>query len=478
MKKSKIIKLFIISFIVLAYLPFFSANIKADTNETEIVIEGVEEGGTYQTPNIKFYLKNKVVINKYVITTDKGEYDFNLSNNKMKIALLLDINGNIVYQKDKVKYVKTELDLFLINEDGTIKANEELIDLNNGNLTVNGEYMDADSYFKKAVSKYTLYPVLEKTENGTYYFINGVNTNISSNEKIIGFKTNGIDSSSIVSATLNGKEITTNTTLKENLFENGDYELKVVDSLGNVKIVNFKLYNEPYLLSVFKLLMKGAGNSIVVFIFTLALGIPLGLLGCVLKKISIKPFGFIKNNNKVLKYVKKFNPLKAILDLYTWVIRGTPLLLQLFVVYFGLPIMFGEKYALPPMTAACVTFIINYTAYFIEIFRGGMESINKGQFSSCYVLGMTKTQTYMKIILPQTVKKVLPSITNEAITLVKDTALASVITVHDILFYTKQKVSLDFRMDAYFVAAIIYLVFSLVIVTIFTRIEKKYSYYN
>ena len=139
-----------------------------------------------------------------------------------------------------------------------------------------------------------------------------------------------------------------------------------------------------------------------------------------------------------------------------------------------MPIVFGEKFSLAALPAACITFVINYAAYFIEIFRGGLESINKGQFSACYVLGMNKFQTYTRIIIPQTIKKVLPSITNEAITLVKDTALASVITVADLLFYTKQKVSLDFRMDAYFVAGIIYLIFSLIIVFIFRKIEKKY----
>ena len=203
---------------------------------------------------------------------------------------------------------------------------------------------------------------------------------------------------------------------------------------------------------------------------TLLFSLPLGLVGCLLKKVKFTPFIKLKNC--------KFNPLKFILDIYTWVIRGTPLLLQLFVVYFGLPIVFGEKFSLGALPAACITFVINYAAYFIEIFRGGLETINKGQFSACYVLGMNKFQTYTRIIIPQTIKKVLPSITNEAITLVKDTSLAFTLAVAEMFTLAKQLVAAESSMIPLAVAGIFYYIFNLVVALTFEYIEKKLSYYR
>lgn len=214
-----------------------------------------------------------------------------------------------------------------------------------------------------------------------------------------------------------------------------------------------------YLRSIAGYLLNGTKITLLVFACTWVFSIPLGLMGAVMKK-------------------SKWKPLVFLLDIYTWVIRGTPLLLQLFFVIYGLPILFGSAFLMDELTGAIVTFIINYTAYFIEIFRGGINSIHKSQFEAAQVLGLSKWQTYFKIILPQTLKKTLPSITNETITLIKDTALVSAVAVADLMRNTKEKVAFDFRVDAYVLAAAIYLFFTFVVVQIFRKIERKNSFYN
>ncbi len=468
MKKLSIIFILLIS---LLCLPFSFADIKATNNNeinNNIIIEGITDGEVAEKPNIKFYILNPDIITTYQISFDNEEtFEFSYKNNSKNITLPLSKDGNIDYVNPYV--VINNLKSYNINnQDITIinQKNEELtFSIEDGVIDING-YQYTSSLFEKAINEENL--LITKKEG--YYYVDDLNTMISVDKQIIAVSIIKEEKNKIVSATLNDQPITTNTTLKSTMFDNGEYVLKITDSLGNVKTIKFTLNNEPYISEVIKALLEGTKNTIIIFVVTLLFSLPLGLIGCLLKKTKFTPFRKIKNC--------KFNPLKFILDIYTWVIRGTPLLLQLFVVYFGLPIIFGEKFSLAALPAACITFVINYAAYFIEIFRGGLETINKGQFDACYVLGMSKFQTYIRIIIPQTIKKVLPSITNEAITLVKDTALASVITVADLLFFTKQKVSLDFRMDAYFVAAIIYLVFSLIIVFIFRKIEKKYSYYN
>ena len=218
-----------------------------------------------------------------------------------------------------------------------------------------------------------------------------------------------------------------------------------------------------YFIEVFLKLLEGAKITGIIFIITLIFSIPLGLIGAGLKRIN-------------------FKLIKVILDCYTWVIRGTPLLLQLYFAVYGLPIIIknitGNVVRFDELTVACVTFIVNYTAYFIEIFRGGMNSIGKGQFEACKVLRLNNYQSYFYVILPQTFKRTIPSITNEAITLVKDTALVASVAIFDILNTTKRIVSLDFRFEAYFMAAIMYLGMSYLIVGIFRKIEKRYSFYN
>lgn len=213
-----------------------------------------------------------------------------------------------------------------------------------------------------------------------------------------------------------------------------------------------------YLLDIFSYLIEGTGITLLVFSLTLLFSLPLGLLGALFKRSKLKP-------------------LVAILDLYTLVIRGTPLLLQLFFVVYGLPILFGQFFLIDELTGAIITFIINYTAYFIEIFRGGMNAIHKSQYEAAKSLSLSPFQTFYYVIFPQTIKKTLPSITNETITLIKDTALVSAVAISDLLRNTKEVVVRDFRVEAYLVAAVIYLVLTYGIVYFFKQLEKRQRHY-
>ncbi|MDY0210046.1 MAG: amino acid ABC transporter permease [Acholeplasma sp.] len=206
-------------------------------------------------------------------------------------------------------------------------------------------------------------------------------------------------------------------------------------------------------------LLEGTKVTLTVFALTWVFSIPLGLLLAMLKNTNLKLIG-------------------RLLDFYTWIIRGTPLLLQLFFVVYGLPILFGEFFLMPEILGAVITFIINYTAYFIEIFRGGMNAIAKNQYEAASVLSLSKSQTFIYVVLPQTIKKTLPSIANETITLIKDTALVSAVAISDLMRNTKDTVARDFRVEAYFLAAIIYLVLTYAIVYLFKKNEKKKAFYR
>lgn len=212
-----------------------------------------------------------------------------------------------------------------------------------------------------------------------------------------------------------------------------------------------------YLMNITQYILQGATVSLKVFFVTAIFSIPLGILFAIGKIVGIKP-------------------IRWILDLYTWLLRGTPLMLQLFFVFFGLQYLIGIK--LDRLTAAYVAFVINYAAYFTEIFRAGIQSIDKGQFEASKALGMTYRQTMIRIILPQAVKRVLPPTGNEIITLIKDTALLMVLAIGDIMRNTKEIVSRDFRVDAFIIAAVIYLALTYFIVFIFNKLEKKLSYYD
>jgi polar amino acid transport system permease protein len=158
------------------------------------------------------------------------------------------------------------------------------------------------------------------------------------------------------------------------------------------------------------------------------------------------------------------------LELYSWIFRGTPLLLQLFFVYYGLSI-FGLS--LPPFLAAAITFVLNYAAYLMEIFRAGIESIDRGQREAAKALNMSYRQTMRRVILPQAARRVLPPLSNEAINLVKDTALVSVIGMGDLLRSAKEVFSRDFSVIPFAIAAAVYLAMTSLIVLIFHKLEGR-----
>lgn len=210
-----------------------------------------------------------------------------------------------------------------------------------------------------------------------------------------------------------------------------------------------------YMLDIFPYIWGGAANAFTVYGVTIVCAIPLGVV-CALGRLS------------------GFRPLSLLIDVYTWLFRGTPLMLQLFFFYFGLMHIFP----MPALTAACVTFVINYAAYFTEIFRAGIQSIDKGQYEAAKALGMTYGQTMKRIIIPQGIKVVIPPVGNEAITLIKDTALISVISLADFTKNAKVVASRDFDVTSYLVAALIYLAITFVIINVFKQIEKRFAYYR
>ena len=171
-----------------------------------------------------------------------------------------------------------------------------------------------------------------------------------------------------------------------------------------------------------------------------------------------------------LARVSRNRPVVRALEVYSWIFRGTPLLLQLFFTYYGLS-LFGLS--LPPFLAAALTFIVNYAAYLMEIFRAGIESIDPGQREAALALNMSYAQSMRRIILPQAFRRVLPPLSNEAISLVKDTALVSVIGMGDLLRSAKEVVSRDFSVLPFILAAAIYLGLSSLLVLLFQRLERR-----
>ncbi|MDD2971804.1 MAG: amino acid ABC transporter permease [Lachnospiraceae bacterium] len=205
---------------------------------------------------------------------------------------------------------------------------------------------------------------------------------------------------------------------------------------------------------------SGMITSTEIFLLTLLFSLPLGL---------VVSFGRMSKNSAV-RWITKG---------YISIMRGTPLMLQLMVVYFGPYYIFGMKIsAAYRFTAVIIGFVLNYAAYFAEIYRSGIESMPVGQYEACKVLGYSKAQTFAKIILPQVIKRILPPITNEVITLVKDTSLAMVIAVSEMFTTAKAIAAAQTTMVPFIVAAIFYFVFNLVVATAMEYIEKRLSYYR
>ncbi len=211
-------------------------------------------------------------------------------------------------------------------------------------------------------------------------------------------------------------------------------------------------------------LLEGFETTISLFLLTLLFSLPLGL---------IIAFGSMT----------KFKPLRYVTRTFVWIIRGVPLMLQLFIVFFVPGMVFNVQW---PNTvlgvdgrffAALVAFVINYACYFSEIYRGGIESISKGQYEAGQVLGMTKSQIFFKVILMQVVKRILPPMSNEIITLVKDTALARVISVVEIIQCSYKLMSRAIIWPLFY-AGVFYLLFVGALTLLFGYLEKKLDYYK
>ncbi len=209
-----------------------------------------------------------------------------------------------------------------------------------------------------------------------------------------------------------------------------------------------------YIVILMPSLLRGAFVTIQIFIFTLIFAIPLGL-----------PITFgAMSRIRLIRWMAK---------VYIWIFRGTPLMLQLFFFYFYIPMATGIT--MTPFVTGVLTFVLNYAAYFAEIYRGGIESIDNGQIEASKALGFSRGQTMFLIILPQTVKRVLPAVTNETIVLVKDTALVSVITVAELLKNAMSAVNRDVNPTALIIVAIFYLFFTFLLTLLSDWLEKKYS---
>lgn len=214
------------------------------------------------------------------------------------------------------------------------------------------------------------------------------------------------------------------------------------------------------LLQIMKQLAGGMGTSIEIFTVTLLVSLPLGLL------IS---FGRM-SKNPVLRAAVKF---------YISIMRGTPLMLQLMVVYFGPYYLFGIRVGNGyRLWAAFIGFAVNYAAYFAEIYHSGIQSMPAGQYEAAKLLGYTKYQTFFRIIFPQVVKRILPSITNEVITLVKDTSLAFTISVMEMFTVAKALASSQVSMVPFVAAGLFYYIFNLLVASFMEYAEKKMNYYQ
>ena len=207
-------------------------------------------------------------------------------------------------------------------------------------------------------------------------------------------------------------------------------------------------------------LASGMVVSVEIFVVTLLFSLPLGLLIC---------FGRMAKNPVI----------RGIVSAYISVMRGTPLMLQLMVVYFGPYFILGIRISMGySLIAVFIAFSINYAAYFAEIYRGGIESISAGQYEAAKILGYSKAQTFFRIILPQVVKRVLPPVTNETITLVKDTSMAFTISIAEMFTVAKQIGAAQTSVVPLLAAGVFYYIFNLVVASFMEYLEKKTSYYR
>lgn len=214
-----------------------------------------------------------------------------------------------------------------------------------------------------------------------------------------------------------------------------------------------------YLTQITPVIASGLQVTISLFLVVLVLSIPGGILLALLRLSGI-------------------SILNRIVGFFVYIMRGTPLMLQILFIYYALPIMTDGTIQFDDATAAIVSFVLNYSAYLCEVFRGGIQSIPRGQYEGAKVLGFSYGQTMRKIILPQMVKRVLPPLANETINLLKDTSLVYILAMNDILRITRSIVQRDFDISAFIVAGIFYLLMTFVLTNIFDRIEKRLAVYE
>ena len=212
--------------------------------------------------------------------------------------------------------------------------------------------------------------------------------------------------------------------------------------------------------TMLSLLSEGFVTSLLIFVLTLLFSMPLGL---------VVMFG----------RRSRLTPLRGFIKAYISIMRGTPLMLQLIVVYFAPYYVFGMKISKSyRMIAVILAFVLNYAAYFAEIYRSGIESMPVGQYEAAKVLGYSRVQTFFRIILPQVIKRVLPAVTNEMITLVKDTSLAFVLTVTEMFTIAKQIAAAQASVMPLMAAGVFYYIFNLVVAVVMEHVEKKLNYYR
>lgn len=214
-----------------------------------------------------------------------------------------------------------------------------------------------------------------------------------------------------------------------------------------------------YFLSILKPILEGAQVTVLLFVIAIVTSIPLGFVVTLLVRSRFKIISFLAQT-------------------FIYLMRGTPLLLQLLFFVFGLPLLpvIGEYLVFDRFVAATLAFILNYTAYFAEIYRGGLLSIDKGQYEASQVLGLSRFQTTVRVILPQMIRTVLPPVANESITLVKDTALLYAVAVPELLYFAQTAVNRDFTLVPFVLAGAVYLLMTLVLTIVFKFLEKKFRY--
>lgn len=211
-----------------------------------------------------------------------------------------------------------------------------------------------------------------------------------------------------------------------------------------------------YVIRIIPQMFEGCIVTAQIFFCTIILSLPLGLI------LS-------------LGRVSRFKPLQGIIAFYVWIMRGTPLMLQLLFFYFALPAV-GIRF--DDFTAAMIAFVLNYAAYFCEIFRSGIQAIPKGQYEAAHTLGMNYVQTMRRIIMPQVFRIILPPVSNETITLVKDTSLVYVLAMNDLMRTTRNLVQRDFDITPFLVAGVFYLLATLVLTIMFEKLEQRFSKYD